>query len=1587
MKKLFAMIKKLPPEARMLLALAGLGTPFGAIYLLRRFFPGVSMFMLILCVAGVLLGVALIIWLISMIFTRGRKKRTRRMAAELADEAQAGPQSVDVSAAIKANNEKFFSAIRDMRKNVGISVYDLPWYIVLGDSGCGKTKLVNEGGLTFSTGKPEGYQLGTLNYNWWFTEDAIFVDMAGRLCNPQDDSDRREWSAFLDAVAKGRKGFPINGALVCVSADHLLQDPPEKIEADANTTLERLRDLQTKLGVTFATYLVVTKCDKILGFMHSFDRAERDITVKNQIFGWSKPGDFNKLYDPEQFKEDFEAVYVRLNELRLRRLNDDAEEIDLGLAYSFPEEFRGLYEPLQIYVRTLFPFIRQPRAVKNLIFRGVYFTSATQEGELILKHLTERLGAEAADQFAPLDDLYPNKRPHFIKDVLFRKVFPEHGLVFRNEQQVIRNKQLSRVLKIGTGVLAVVLITAFGLSISAFERVIGEPRENAGETAKSFRTMSSTGALQRAGVIETDVNKLRGSRLAAWILTWGVGADQPIDDLERLRLALVEKSVLTALREVDEAIGSATDLQQPATPAAKAYMDALEQYLIWFGCRGEAEPPRQITLDGFETLCGVQTDSQSITRQEGFQKQTRWYFAAIEEDDRRAKNPASLLAAADLDPDQTISDALDSVYEHYRRHYATLGTEHANRQIAEWMRIRGQCLAVKDHYKAMLSAAAQVERVETLIELDEFREAFQEHYRAFDRALNGATWQGEGTGTMLRTIPPLGDLLAHQREHWLDYQTRLRAAALTCGVEDRKILGAIDALSAGDQVRKEGLDRAFWNNLYGLGIVAAPYNETVYDEDRFKELVSEVHESFPHILSLTRGDGQTRNDELHSTADAQKVRDVLREIHDNLAGMNTTVPRDLSGETAAGWIDALAKHVDAFEQERDGIDVTGLSSFWEPPALSELYLGCGDVVHLGEGTRLLKTILARLDEVKQTSAWGFAELAPLEQRTTEERSPYTIQAAGRPSSRRRPEAEPTRPEPKKRKSRRLRRGTEEPPGERPGRGERTSPATELRAPQTRGAGRVRAYATHRFLNERAYDLAELLVFLEDVRDSFLDEGDQVEPLNERCVAKVEESARAYMETYVSEWAIAYRSKKLEALDQLTSRASGWEQLASNLSPASRGWGSSPLDIADEFEQALLWILRALPWATYHPDDRDWWAEYDDPRGARQFAQLAAWMSESIGRAWDARELGGFVFTSKRVSTPDPSQYPWETIAGEFRGSWVALARGIASNAGLPTNFRGELDWTGTPIPWGRLKVLRYQHGLTDEKLTGQLFEFEQDARDLLSARLTEILWGVQERHLGDQQPFEGWPYLPGEDYAPTGLDAVDFDHFIGFLVEMHRAKTLFESLEAGLADEAPGWGSRDEFYRSCEAWFDFLELKDEPKPSPEPLHLTILSDDPVVHPYGKERVDETCQHTAVSFMLDLGLRVVQRGAVSTPSALNIACESQYRQPGGYRAEWHWDDTSRKELRVRLEGIRSRFKDPGPKALGMYSPLALCAYLHRYGNGREQNKTWYVTHGFERQARDAPTQTVGDMLVFKLRRPLPEPITRLPKAPASSRRPK
>lgn len=65
---------------------------------------------------------------------------------------------------------------------------------------------------------------GTRNCNWWFTDEAILIDTAGRYTT-QDDLDgssKAGWEGFLNLLRRYRRSQPINGALVTLSIPDLL---------------------------------------------------------------------------------------------------------------------------------------------------------------------------------------------------------------------------------------------------------------------------------------------------------------------------------------------------------------------------------------------------------------------------------------------------------------------------------------------------------------------------------------------------------------------------------------------------------------------------------------------------------------------------------------------------------------------------------------------------------------------------------------------------------------------------------------------------------------------------------------------------------------------------------------------------------------------------------------------------------------------------------------------------------------------------------------------------------------------------------------------------------------------------------------------------------------------------------------------------------------------------------------------------------------------------------------------------------------------------------------------------------------------
>ena len=90
-------------------------------------------------------------------------------------------------------------------------LYELPWYIIIGPPGAGKTTALVNSGLKFPLAGQEGAASiagvgGTRYCDFWFTEDAVLIDTAGRYTTHDSDAetDRKSWLSFLSLLKDNR---------------------------------------------------------------------------------------------------------------------------------------------------------------------------------------------------------------------------------------------------------------------------------------------------------------------------------------------------------------------------------------------------------------------------------------------------------------------------------------------------------------------------------------------------------------------------------------------------------------------------------------------------------------------------------------------------------------------------------------------------------------------------------------------------------------------------------------------------------------------------------------------------------------------------------------------------------------------------------------------------------------------------------------------------------------------------------------------------------------------------------------------------------------------------------------------------------------------------------------------------------------------------------------------------------------------------------------------------------------------------------------------------------------------------------------
>ncbi|MBU5613048.1 type VI secretion system protein ImpL [Geomonas sp. Red51] len=424
-------------------------------------------------------------------------------------------------------------------KQEGDPLHVLPWYLVLGATGSGKTSAVRAARL-LSPFSETAADEATANCSWHFYDQGIVIDTAGRYALPVDSSsDRDEWFTFLSLLKKYRRTELVNGVIITVAADTLAAGDAGELEEQGRQLRSRLEDMIRYLGVTFPVYLLITKCD-LVGGMSEFCRQlpAQSLDQPMGLLNKDLDGDVTRVLD--RFSR---AVDGRLRTLRLLLMHRASPAAATGSLLLFPDRLRALRGGLELFMPVAFG----PNHYQETpLLRGIYLCSA-----LPVRNSRPHGEQQAVTSHAP-----------FLHDFFEKVLLRDRGL-WSPSARSLKWRNLSGRLAIASWLLVgislcAMLTGAFGKSIAVLRQA----------------SAAAAGAPQLRGEIDADLAALETMRRAVveverknrnwWVPRFGLRRSDEVEQALKARYCLQYRRHLLA--PFDTEMATALEAVSPALP-------------------------------------------------------------------------------------------------------------------------------------------------------------------------------------------------------------------------------------------------------------------------------------------------------------------------------------------------------------------------------------------------------------------------------------------------------------------------------------------------------------------------------------------------------------------------------------------------------------------------------------------------------------------------------------------------------------------------------------------------------------------------------------------------------------------------------------------------------------------------------------------------------------------------------------------------------------------------------------------------------------------------------------------------------------
>lgn len=554
---------------------------------------------------AVILAVLLTIVIWRVMRARRAAKEIERALAAQADQhaARARP---DLQADIEALKGEFIRAVGALKssklggKRPSEALYALPWYMIIGPPGSGKSTALRNSGLRFpylsrSGGAVQGVG-GTRNCQWWMTNDAVILDTAGRYTT--EDSDRDEWLAFLDLIKKNRTKAPINGVMVAIAITDLSEVHAEEVVSQAREIRARIDEVMNKLEMVVPVYVLFTKVDLLPGFVETFgDLGSKD---RGQIWGFTFPVS-KRVPDPAgAFAQHFTELAQTVERRALRRMTEERRMEARDKIYEFPQYFEPLRDTLAIFVAEL---LAENIYSESPIMRGCYFTSGTQEGrpiDRIMNSMAEAFGIQPRIAYtAPQVEA----KSYFLGDLFQKVIFPDKHVASRTAARIRKQRLVAHGIAAGLILVACGMAVLPVLSFRDNKEMLSDSRDAVEKINEHFSQEDTVDPIRIELLLPLrDINsrlRLWEDEGAPWLMRMGMYQGKRIQPhVEELYFRAVREELLFPIRDYEvfalkkfiQKYIAMPDNEPAPEKDHKAAKDRLRMYLLLTGPIAEGEP-------------------------------------------------------------------------------------------------------------------------------------------------------------------------------------------------------------------------------------------------------------------------------------------------------------------------------------------------------------------------------------------------------------------------------------------------------------------------------------------------------------------------------------------------------------------------------------------------------------------------------------------------------------------------------------------------------------------------------------------------------------------------------------------------------------------------------------------------------------------------------------------------------------------------------------------------------------------------------------------------------------------------------------